>query len=87
MHDSQPFIPFQRGGGDAQTLEVIQDIQFNALHPGLGGLEGVRFDAEGQVLGFDQAVVALCQLIPQEGLILYADIIKLVPPPGDIDAV
>ena len=62
----------------AETLEVIQQINFNAFQPRLRGLEVLRFDAEGDELGFRQAVVALDQLVLQHLGIFVPHIVETV---------
>ena len=53
--------------------------------PRLGLLHGIRFDAERQVLGLGQAVVALRKLRPQHPAVFLADIVEAVVFQRDTD--
>ena len=82
----QPFRAAHRGTGHAQPLEVVQNIRLNALQPGLGRFDILRVDAEGEVLCFGKAVVALLQLVLQHPGIILPHIIKAVRLKGNDDA-
>ena len=62
----------------AQTLKVVQHIGLNALQPELGTFQRIGLDAEGQVLGLDEAIVALGQLIFQHLGVFGADAVVAV---------
>ena len=66
-------------GSHAQALEVIENIGLNTLQTGFGRFDAVRVNAEGEILGFDKAVVALCQLVLQHGHVLNPDTVKVIP--------
>ena len=82
----QPRLAVQCLGGHAQPLEVVENVGLNALQAGLGGLEAVGVDAEGQVLGLDKAVVASCQLVLQHGGVLHPDTVKVIPLERNVDS-
>ena len=54
---------------------------------GLSGLEAVRVDTEGQVLGLDKAIVTFCQLVLQHGHVLHPDTVKIIPLERNVDGV
>ena len=85
MKLGKPFLTVQCSGGYAKTLEVVEYIGLNTLQTGLGRLDAVRVNAKGEILGFDEAVVALCQLVLQHGGVLHPDAVKIVPLKGDVD--
>ena len=49
------------------------------LQTGFGRFDAVRVNAEGEILGFDKAVVALCQLVLQHGHVLNPNTVKVIP--------
>ena len=59
MKHFQPFVAGQRLGFHAESFEVVEDVGFNAFELRLCRAEGVRLNAEGDVLLLDQPVVAL----------------------------
>ena len=85
MQLGKPRLSVQRFRRYAQPLEVIENVGLNALQTGLGCLDAVRVNAKGEILGFDQAVVALCQLVLQHGHVLHPDTVKIIPLKGDVD--
>ena len=85
MELGQPRLAVQHLGGHAQALEVVENVGLDALQPGLGGLETVRLDAEGQILGLDKTIVAPCQLVLQHGGILRPNAVKIIALEGDVD--
>ena len=85
MQLSKPRFSVQRFRRHAQPLEVIENVGLNALQTGLGRLDAVRVNAKGKILGFDQAVVSLCQLVLQHGHVFDADAVKIVPLERDVD--
>ena len=72
-------LTIQSLGSHAQTLEVIENVGLNTLQTGFCRLDAVRVNAEGEILGFDKAVVALCQLVLQHGGVLHPDTVKIIP--------
>ena len=65
-------------------LEVAQQVKANAGQPCPCGFQAVSLDSEGQVLGFDDAVVAAGKLLLQDGGVLGADVVKIVSPRCDL---
>ena len=55
----QTLLSVHRVSLNTQPLEVVQHIGLNALQPELGAFQRIGLDAEGQVLGLDEAIVAL----------------------------
>lgn len=76
MHDPQPFFAVEHGGADAQSFEIIDDVGFDTFKPGFCNLDVVRIDAEGQIFGLNQAVVASGQLILKHICIFFANMVK-----------
>ena len=66
------------GGGNAQPLEVVEDVGLNALQPGLGGSDVLPVDAEREILGLGEAVIALGQLVLQHIRVFLPHIVKAV---------
>ena len=79
VHDVQALKAVQRRSHNAQPLEVVQEVGFDALQTGLGGAEVVGLNAEREILGLNEAVVAAGKLILQHTGVLGADAVKLVP--------
>ena len=86
MHDAQAVIPIQRCSHNAQPLEVVEKVGFNAFQTRLCSAKVVCFDAEGQVLGLNQTVVTACKLVLQHLGILGSDGVKLITAGRDGDA-
>ena len=82
----QPGLAVQRLGGYPQPLEVVENICLNPFQPGLGRPQAVRLDAERQVLGFNQAVVAFCQLVLEHLAVLRPDGVEVIALHGNLDA-
>ena len=85
MQLGKPRFAVQRFRRHAQPLEVVENIGLNALQTGLGRLDAVCVNTKGEILGFNQAVVALCQLVLQHGHVLDTDAVKIVPLERDVD--
>ena len=86
MKHFQPFVAGQRLGSHAEGFEVVEDVGFNAFELRLCRAEGVRLNAEGDVLLLDQPVVALGELALQHSGILGADVVEGVLLCRDVDA-
>ena len=71
----------------AQLPVVAEDIGLHTLQPWPGGLDTGGVDAEGDVLGTNNAVVALGDLAFQHPGVLVPDAVVLVVLGRDIDAV
>ena len=85
MHQAQALLPVQHSGGHADALEVVEQVRLHMVQPGLRLPHGGRLDAEGQVLGFCQAVVAPGELAFQHLAVLRPDAVKGVPSGRDAD--
>ena len=79
VHDVQALEAVQRRSHNAQPLEVVQEVGFDALQTGLCRAEVVGLNAEREILGLNEAVVAAGKLILQHTGVLGADAVKLVP--------
>ena len=86
MKHFQPFIAGQRLGSHTEGFEVIENVGFNAFELRLCRAEGVRLNAEGDVLLLDQSVVALGELTLQHTGILGADVVEGVLLCRNVDA-
>ena len=78
VHDAQTLMAVQGERRHAQTLEVVEKVGFDTLQTGLCGPEVVCIDAEGQVLGLDQTVIAAGKLILQHFGVLSTDMVKFI---------
>ena len=85
VHDLKPFHAVQRIGFHAQHLEIIENIGFDTLQPGLCFPDTLCFDAERDVLRPNQTVVALGKLLFQHLRIFHTHIIELVVLRFDLD--
>ena len=86
VHDVQALKAVQRRSYNAQPLEVVQEVGFDALQTGLGGAEVVGLNAEREILGLNQAVVAAGKLVLQHTGVLGADAVKFVSAGRDRNA-
>ena len=68
------------------AAEVVEKVGFNAFQTGLSCAKIVCFNAEGQVFGLNQTVVAASKLVLQHLGILGADSIKFIAAGRDGDA-
>ena len=85
VHDLQPFHAVQRVGLHAQHLEIIENIGFDTLQPGLCFPDTLCFDTERDVLRPNQTVVTLGKLLFQHLCIFHTHIIELVMLRLDLD--
>ena len=86
MKHFQPLIAGQRLGSHTKGFEVVENVGFNAFELRLCRAEGVRLNAEGDVLLLDQPVVALGELVLQHTGILGADVVEGVLLCRNVDA-
>ena len=86
MKHFQPFVAGQRLGSHTKGFEVVENVGFNAFELRLCRAEGVRLNAEGDVLPLDQSVVALGELALQHTGILGADVVEGVLLCRNVDA-
>lgn len=63
VHQLKPVMPVQRFRLHTKPLEVIEDVDLNALQPGFRGFQIVRLYAEGNELGFDQTIIAAASCV------------------------
>ena len=87
VHEFEPFLSIQGACGNAHALEVQPDVILDALQTVLGKLWVIRFNAEGEILGFHQTVVALAELDFQHLRIFAADAVEVIPLGFDVDAI
>ena len=86
MHYAKPIMSVQRFGTDAQPLEIVENIGFDAFQPWLGRTEVVCVDTECEILGLNQTVVAAGKLILEHGGVFCTDAVKRIALRRDIDA-
>ena len=89
MQQPQSVCAVQRLGSNAKTLEVVENICFNALQAWLCRFHSVRVNAERQILCLDKSVVAFGELVTEHLRVLGSDGIILVAAQrnGDLRAV
>ena len=86
MKHFQPLVAGQRLRPHAEGFEVVENVGFNAFELRLCRAEGVRLNAEGDVLPLDQSVVALGKLALQHSGILGANVVEGVLLCRNVDA-
>ena len=59
MHQTKPFLAIHRGCHHTQTAEVVEQVILDMVQSRFCLTHGLCFDAEGQILGFGQTVIAL----------------------------
>ena len=79
MQHFQTLLPVHDVCHAAHGLEIAQQVKANAGQPCSCRFQAVRLDGEGQVLGFHDAVVAAGKLLLQDGGVLGADVVKIIP--------
>ena len=85
VHQVQPLLAVQCPGHNAQTAEVVEQVGLHVFQPGLCLFHRLCLDAESQVLGFGQAIVAALQLLAQHLAVLLPDIVKTILPGFDLN--
>ena len=78
MANLEPFLTRKHLGTDTELFEVIENIRLDPFQPGFGTAYTVSINPEGQILGFDNAVIALFLLILNDPGQLPLDALKLV---------
>ena len=78
MHQLQTFLPIEHPRGYAKALEVIHQVGLYMLQAGLCLAHGLGFNAEGDIFGLCQTVIALSELHLQHLTVLAADIVEVV---------
>lgn len=79
MQHLQTLLPVHDVRHAAHSLEVAQQVKANAGQPSPRSFQAVGLDGEGQVLGFHNAVVAAGKLLLQDGGVLGADVVEIIP--------
>ena len=79
VHQSKALFAVQRFGGYTQPLKVIEQIRLDTVQTGFRHFHSIRFNAEGQILGLDETVVATGKLITEHIRIFGADTVKVIP--------
>ena len=79
MQHLQTLLPVHDVRHAAHSLEVAQQVKANAGQPCPCGFQAVGLDGERQILGFDNAVVSAGKLLLQDGGVLGADVVKIIP--------
>ena len=79
MQNFQTLLPVHNVCHTAHGLEIAQQIKANAGQTGPCCFQAVGLDGEGQIFGFDNAVVAAGKLLLQDGGVLGADVVKIIP--------
>ena len=74
----EPFLTRKHLSADTEPLEVVENVRLDSFQPRLCRAHTVRVNAKGQILGFDNAVVALFLLILYDPGQLPLDALKLV---------
>ncbi len=86
VQELQTFQTVQRIRRHTEAFEVIEDIRLHTLQAGLCGFQGLRFNAEGEELGLDKAVIASGKLILQHTGVLGTNGVEVVTLQGNADA-
>ena len=63
MANLEPFLTRKHLSADAELFKIVENVRLDSFQPGLGRAYTVRVNAKGQILGLDDAVVALFLLI------------------------
>ncbi len=79
VQDFQTLLPVHDVRHAAHGLEVAQQVNDNAGQSCPCGFQAVGLDGEGQIFRFDDAVVAAGKLLLQDGGVLGADVVKIIP--------
>ena len=75
----QTLLPIHDVRHAAHGLEVAQQVKANAGQTCPRRFRAVRLDGESQVLGFHNTIVAAGKLLLQNGRVLGADVVKIIP--------
>ena len=78
MENFEPVMAVQHFRCNAQSFEVVDDIRFDSLQTGLCHTDVVCIDAEGQVLGFHNTVVALGKLVLQHPCVFVTNRVETI---------
>ena len=86
VHQTKPFLAVHRGCHHTQTAEVVEQVILDMVQSRFCLTHGLCFDAEGQILGLGQTVIALRKLLFQDLTVLGTGSIEVVLSERDTDA-
>ena len=78
MQHLQTFPPIHDVCHAAHGLEIAQQVKANAGQPSPRSFQAVGIDGEGQIFGFDNAVISAGKLLLQDGRIFGADVVEII---------
>ena len=78
MHQLEPVVPIQRFRLYAQALEVVENVDLNALQPWFCGFQIVCLNAEGNKFCLDQTVIAACKLHLQHFCVFCSELVERI---------
>ena len=78
MHQLEPVVPIQRFRLYAQALEVVENVDLNALQPWFCGFQIVCLNAEGNKFCLDQTVIAACKLHLQHFCVFCSKLVERI---------
>ena len=79
MQHLQTLLPVHDVRHAAHGLEVAQQVKANARQTGPRCFQAVGLNGKRQIFGFDNAVVSAGKLLLQDGGVLGADVVKIIP--------
>ena len=79
MQNFQTLLPIHDVRRAAHGLEIAQQVKANAGQPSPRSFQAVGLDGEGQIFGFDNAVVSAGKLLLQDGGVLGTDVVEIIP--------
>ena len=85
MHEMQAILAVQNLCHHTQAFEVVHQIGLNVIQTGLCLAHGLGFNAEGDIFGLGQAIIALRKLRLQHLAVLAADTVEVVISEGNAD--
>ena len=86
VHQAKSFLAVQRGCHNTQTAEVVEQVIFDVVQSRLCLFHGACFNAESQILGLCQTVVALRKLLFQDLTVFSTGRIEIILTERDTDA-
>ena len=85
VHQLEPVVTVQRLRLHAKALEVVENVDLNALQPGLRSFQIFCLHAEGNEFGFDKPVIAACKLHLQHLCVLRSELVERIRSRRDSD--
>ena len=79
MQHLQTLLPVHDVRHAAHSLEVAQQVKANARQTGPRCFQAVGLNGKRQIFGFDNAVVSAGKLLLQDGGVLGADVVEIIP--------